>query len=141
MSAITRADSQRRQGTLGEIDTVRERLESAEKTLTKRQLLVWRRILWWVEQQYQQAERMPAGYGEPLARVVAGLDRDLAEMDALVTEARAEVAGALRHLDNVVPAVRIDQYLADQMRLANAGLNDGQLDAVLNGARPLEKAS
>ena len=76
-----------------------------------------------------------------MGRTVDGLDDDLAEMDALLAEARGEIAGALRHLDNVGPAVRIDQFLADQMRLANAGLNDGQLDAVLNGARPLEKAS
>lgn len=142
MRAVTRADHQRRQGTLGEIDTVTERLERVESVLARRQLLVWRRIMWWIEQQRQQAALLPSRFSGPMARTIDGLDDDLAEMDALIAEARGETAGALAHLGNVVAAVRIDQFLADQMRLANAGLSDGDLDAFVNGGVvPLEAAS
>lgn len=141
MRAVTRADHQRRQGTLGEIDTVRERLERIEWLLGRRQLLLWGSVVWWIEQVRRQAERVPSLLRAPLLRAIDALDNHLAEIDSLLTEARVETVGALEHLGNVVPAVRIDQFLADQMRLANAGLSDGELDAFVNGQQRLEAAS
>lgn len=133
---LSRQDMHRRDGAMGEIDTVRDKLQCVERALSRRSLLMlWQSIIWHVEQMRSQASLIDGHRSTPvtsaLGRTVDGLDDLLAQLDAQLTEARGETASALHHISNVVPAVRIDQYLADRYRLQAAGIDEAQLDAVL----------
>ena len=134
---LSRRDLQRRAGARGEFATVEERLLRVNKIMRSRLLVVWRRLLWWAEQSRRQAELQhrlhPSDLTHAMLRTADALDEALVDADALMTEAWAEIDGAQRHLDEAIGSLRIDLHYADLYKLGEAGLDEAQLDAVLNG--------
>ena len=137
----TRYDLLRREGARGEIATVEERVERMSWLLSHRQrVLPWRSLLWDLEQLHRQIDRLE-GRGRTdstraMRDVLEHLERGLADLDAVLTELRAEADGTGRHLKAAISTLTIDLTLADQYRLYAAGL-----DAALNEERPLEQSA
>lgn len=143
---MSRQDLHRREGARGEIATVEERLARINTILSRRQrVLHWNSVQWHIEQLRRQIklmeERRPTASTRAMSDTVEGLDRLLADLDDVLTELRAETAGAVSHIHDAAAALRIDLYLADKYRLHAAGLDEAQLDSALNGERLLETAS
>lgn len=132
MSAFSRQDLMRRDGARGEIATVEERLDRVTAILSHRQrVFPWRALLWDLEQLHRQIDRLErrgaTDSTRAMRQVVQHLERGLDDLDAVLTEARAETDGAQRHLTEAVAALRIDLSLADQMRLKAAQLEEADL--------------
>ena len=146
MSYVIRLQATRREGARGEIATVEDRLQRVQGILGRRQLMQWRSLLWNVEQLRRMGELLARRYPSDqtacaVVRAVDGLDDALAESDALLTEARAETAGAIEHLDEAVASLRIDLHYADQYRLHAAGLDDAEMRGARSDEHVLEAAS
>lgn len=121
-----RVEAQRRAGTLGELDTVQERLAVAEGLWSGQLQRLWNRYYAHLTmlQRIRAAERF---YGRVAAasRVAARrcerrMEELLEAIAMLDLEVRAEVRGASDHVSQLRPALRIDQVLADQYRSESA---------------------
>lgn len=133
--ALTRSDHHRRTGTLGELETVVERLDRAVEIWSDDEQPRWSAVFWLVEQLRREAGWIAAHYPSgTIASMAAAMIRNLdtvgdrlEEIGRFEAEVRAEVQGAAHHVDAAYESCRLDQHFADQYRLQAAGLDEWTL--------------